>query len=349
MLELGVIEGFFGPQWSLPARESYAAFLAFAGGSFYIYAPKQDPYLRKKWREEWTPRYLSELRHLKNIFNQSGVRFGVGLSPFGLGTHLSGEDKELLRLKMRLLTELGIDILGLFFDDMPTTDHLADTQVEALEWIRKSFPGKIIFCPSYYTPDPILDKVFGPRPANYLKEIGENIPYDVSIAWTGPKVISPEIPLEHLKETEGLLKRRPFLWENLFANDGPKNCKFLKLKDFSGRSPEISASIEAVGLNLMNQPELSKILFLSARKVLTDGVPPERAFDSALTETVSHGFKQFIVSHRELFLTKGLDHIDELQKKDLLLELSAFNDPAAHEITDWLKGKFLVGSECLTD
>jgi hypothetical protein len=349
MFELGVIEGFFGPQWSLPARESYASFLAKTGGTFYIYAPKQDPQLRKKWREEWSPDYLSGLNHLKEVFHQSHIKFGVGLSPFGLGTILSNEDKKLLRSKMKLLSELRIDLLGLFFDDMPTNDHLAATQVEALNFIRESFSGKIIFCPSYYTPDPILDKVFGPRPANYLQEIGDNISLDVSIAWTGPKVISPELPQDHLEETTEVLKRQPFLWENIFANDGPKNCKFLKLKEFSGRSSKTPSSIEGMGLNLMNQPELSKILFLSAKKVLLDGKDPKDAFEASLDETVSSEFKTFILLHHELFSSQGLDHISEAQKEDLLRELSGFSDPGAQDVRDWLLGKYIVGSECLTD
>ncbi len=346
---MGIIEGFFGPQWSLKARESFPSFLAKHGGTFYIYAPKQDSQLRRKWREEWDKSYLSELIHLKKIFIEFGIKFGVGLSPFGLGTELSYEDEKLLTQKMAVLSDIGIDILGLFFDDMPTSDQLADVQMKSLSVIRRSFSGKIIFCPSYYSPDPILDKVFGPRPQDYLQVIGEKIPGDVSIAWTGPKVISPELPLDHLLESGTILKRRPFIWENIFANDGPKNCKYLKLKYFTGRSEEILPSIEAMGFNLMNQPELSKILFLSSKLVLIDGLSPIEAFDRALTLLSSQEFKKFILFHRELLCIQGLDQIGEDLRKSLVLELKTFKDPAAQEVVDWLEEKYVVGSDCLTD
>lgn len=349
MKNIGVIEGFFGPQWPQLSRLSYAKFLNKFGGSFFIYAPKQDANLRKAWRGEWKDEYLEHLTNLRESFHRENVLFGVGFSPFGLGSSLSSEDENHLEEKLTILNNLGIDLLGLFFDDMPTTDHLASTQIQTLKLIQKSFKKKIIFCPSYYTPDPILDKVFGQRPVHYLDEIASGISPEVALAWTGPKVISPEISLEHMQETSQLLKRKPFLWENLFANDGPKNCKFLKLKPFTGREKTILNESEGIGLNLMNQAELSKILFLSSFLVLKDGIEPEVAYERALGELCSEALKNLILVNHDVFLTSGLDNISADHKRKLLQELSGLADSAAREIEDWLEGKYIVGSECLTD
>jgi hyaluronoglucosaminidase len=346
---IGVIEGFFGPQWPMEARMSYAEFLFEFGGDFFIYAPKQDPYLRKKWRENWTPVYLEHLRSMAENFQDYGVKFGVGFSPFGLGTSLTEEDKIHLKDKIELLESIGVDMLGLFFDDMPVTDNLAGTQIEALAIFKKHFKGKIIFCPSFYTPDPILDKVFGQRPEQYLAQIANGVSQDVSVAWTGPKVISLEIPVEHLQETTNLLKRKPFIWENLFANDGPRNCKFLKLKPFSGRSKESFNHTEAFGFNMMNQPELSKIMYLSSLLVLKKGLLPLHAFDAAFSELCSPEFAEFMRKNNDLFLVKGLDVIPQEEKDQLIVHLKSFSDKAAIEVIDWLMGKYNVGSECLTD
>jgi hyaluronoglucosaminidase len=348
MRKTGVVEGFFGPQWPMKDRKSYAEFLARYGGDFYIYAPKQDPHLRKKWREDWDQSYLNMLKDLVNTFHRSGIKFGVGFSPFGLGTTLIPQDIEFLYGKLQILNSLGVDILGLFFDDMPTNDNLAQTQIEALAVIKKTFLQKIIFCPSYYTPDPILDKVFGKRPENYLNEIAEGVPQDVSIAWTGPKVISPLIDEDHLIEVSKLLKRKPFIWENLFANDGPKNCKFLKLKPFTGRDDKAFSQTEAFGFNLMNQPQLSKIVYLASKFVL-EGQESEQAFEKALTELCSDKFKKIVLEYRDLFLNVGLDNIDAEKKEFLISDLKLMSDPGASEIRDWLENKYQVGSECLTD
>jgi hyaluronoglucosaminidase len=348
MNNLGIVEGFFGPQWPEEDRNGYAEFLARAGADFYIYAPKQDSHLRKKWREKWEENYIHKLRTYSHIFNCHNIKFGVGFSPFGLGTTLTELDRLYLAEKLIILNDLGIDILGLFFDDMPVTENLAQTQIETLEIVQKNFKNKIIFCPSFYSFDPILDKVFGQRPENYLKFIAENVPIDVSIAWTGPKVISPEISVNHLKEIGAILKRKPFLWENIFANDGPKNCKFLKLCSFTGRENDALNWCEAFGFNMMNQPQLSKITFLAAVFTL-HGEGPDEALEHSLNELTTLPFKTFILKMKESLQTKGLDHFTDEEKRSLINELRLFSDFAAIEIINWLEGQYNVGTECLTD
>lgn len=349
MKNIGVIEGFFGPAWPEEDRNSYADFLASAGASFYIYAPKQDPHLRKAWREDWDENYLRKLSDLCSHFQKSGISFGVGLSPFGLGKVFSDDDKNNLNKKLHLLNQMGIKILGLFFDDMPSDDDLAQTQMKALELVTKSFHGKIIFCPTYYSFDPILEKVFGKMPDGYWEKIANEVPLDVSLAWTGPKVISPVIDGDHLREVSVILKRKPFIWENLFANDGPRNCKFLKLRSFSGRDEETFQEAEGFGFNMMNQPELSKYVFLASKYVLEGKADDEMAFDAALTKLCSLELKAFILSHRQEFLDVGLDKMSEEVKKLYIDELDKMKDKGAKEIKQWLLGEYNVGSECLTD
>jgi hypothetical protein len=106
--------------------------------------------------------------------------------------------------------------------------------------------------------------------------------------------------------------------------------------------------VEAFGLNMMNQPELSKILYLSSKFVL-EGEGPEEAFSHSLDMLCSSDFKNFIEINKNHFLTKGLDSIQEEEKKNLVIELATFPDLAAKEIIDWLNGLYVVGSECLTD
>lgn len=349
MKNIGVVEGFFGPAWPVEQRESYASFLADCGAHFYIYAPKQDSHLRKAWREAWSESYISKLSDLCRHFAHHQIQFGVGLSPFGLGKVLSDSDKKFLEEKLELLNQIGISMLGLFFDDMPSDEDLAETQMNALDLVKKVFKGKIIFCPTYYTYDPILEKVFGKMPAHYWQDIAVKTPQEVSIAWTGPKVISPVIDETHLKEVTSLLKRKPFIWENLFANDGPKNCKFLKLKPFGGRDHLAFAQTEAFGLNMMNQPELSKYVFLASKYVLVDGIEADLAFEKALTKLCSPELKNFIHNHKQDFLEKGLDNISEDVKQAYINELELMSDKGALEIKDWLQGNYIVGSECLTD
>jgi hypothetical protein len=162
-------------------------------------------------------------------------------------------------------------------------------------------------------------------------------------------VISDEISASHLKEVTELLKRKPFIWENIYANDGPRNCKFLKLKYFSGRDENFLNDCEGVAFNLMNQPALSQILYLASTFVLEEGASGAEAFEEALGELVDPVLASFLQSHRELFLNQGLDKISSEEKDLLLRKLGMSNHPVAIEIRDWLQGVYIVGPECLTD
>ena len=347
MKNIGIVEGFFGPEWNNESRLSWASFLKSHHGAFYIYAPKRDQNLRRGWKDEWSSHFIDNIKTLANHFQKEGVSFGVGLSPMGLGTSLRDEDRLKLKEKISLLKNLGVDILGLFFDDMPVTDNLLSTQEEVVLLANEVYPQGLIFCPSFYTEDPILDKVFGNRPSGYVEGLKNHIPSNVEICWTGPKVISPEITDFYLAQTKMILGRPPFIWENLYANDGPKNCKFLKLRFFEGRESFLPF-ISGMALNLMNQPELSKILYWSTCLQLK-GLGPEEAFNQSLKDLCTANFSDFLKKNRNLFFNEGLDKMSEELKQSLIKELNEFNCPFSKDVKDYLQGIYIVGPECLTD
>lgn len=349
MSKLGVLEIFFGPAWKDEDRPGLAQFLGKYNFDFHVYAPKSDAALRKNWREPWSVQYLERLRGLTALSHAQNVRFGVALSPFGLGDHVSASDREILREKIRQLDALHMDIIAIFFDDMPVHDGLAQSQIQALEIVRGETKAQILFCPTFYSDDPILEKVFGAKPPGYIEDLAQSLPPQIEIVWTGPKVISNEIPADHLARVRRELHRAPFICDNYFANDGPKNCKFLKLRFPEGRSPAAFAQAGFWGLNPMNQIHLSQIVMLAFLKTAREGMPPEAALDRAFEEMCSPGVAKILREHRLLFLKDGLDQIDEPARRTLATQLSAFDEPAAREVRAWLDGQFIVGNECLTD
>ncbi len=345
---LGLIEGFFGPSWPEKDRLAFAPFLQKHDFAFYLYAPKADPHLRKKWREPWSADYRAKLANYSKHFRAHKVQFGVGLSPFELHLLSPLEQKSKLKEKLHQLDDLGLDVLGLFFDDMPVHEGLAQAQLEAIEIVRMNTKAKIIFCPAFYTPDPILEKVFGKRPENYWKEISQ-APKEIDFAWTGPKVISEEIPLHHLKETTELLGRKPFLWDNLFANDGPRNCKFLKIRPPKGRNRGALEASSGWAWNPMNQAALSQLVLLASRHAVLDRSAPDFALAEAIQEFCAPELGAFVSAHRNEMLELGLDKLETSVKEAWAAELKAWEHPVAREIEGWLAGDFVVGAECLTD
>lgn len=346
---IGIIEGFYGPVWPTPMRHEWAKLLKELHADFYIYAPKKDPSFRKKWQEQIPPDEFQELLNLKTLFNKSGVKFGVGLSPFELYKDFSEENKAHLSNKLAQIDQLGVDILGLFFDDMKSTPDLAQVQIEIVHFIKDKTKAKILFCPTFYTTDPLLERLFGEKPQNYLEDLGAGLHPDIEILWTGPKVISPDIPAEHLKEITALLKRKPFLWDNFFANDGPKQCHFLKVKPLEGRNYKALLETSGWGFNLMNQPLLSMLVFKASLKVLKENEDPKLALFSTLKALQPNILANLLATYGQDFTLYGREDLETSVEREIRTTLQSLNDPLSNEIKDWLNGAYEVDHECLTD
>ena len=118
--QLGVLEGFYGEPWSWGQRADYAGFLKKQGFSFYIYAPKADGYLRKKWREPF-PKVLEEkLAKLSGQCHAAGIEFGVQ-EDYGVGIRVAMQHRineglivavDLLAGVAVLDTRLAVPLLG---------------------------------------------------------------------------------------------------------------------------------------------------------------------------------------------------------------------------------------------
>lgn len=133
MFGIGIVEGFFGPEWSWASRHRFCESLPSYGGDFYIYAPKRDVFLRKNWIQKHTDQTWNELIRLSRTCRLQNVAFGVDLSPFELHANWNQKTKQLLLYKLKLLHELDIQYLGLFFDDMKGAPDPADRQIEIVD------------------------------------------------------------------------------------------------------------------------------------------------------------------------------------------------------------------------
>ena len=58
----GTIEGFYGSPWTAEERLDQLAFYGRYKLNTYVYAPKDDPYHRDRWREPYPPDALAQLR-----------------------------------------------------------------------------------------------------------------------------------------------------------------------------------------------------------------------------------------------------------------------------------------------
>lgn len=349
MPELGIIEGFFGRPYAWGERADMVRALGPAGYGFYLYAPKADARLRKRWREPYPDADLAALAAFAEICRTTSVRFGVGLSPYELYRDFDGPAKRALADKLDQLTSLGLDDLGVFFDDMRgDLPDLAARQVEIVHWIAERVPdARLIACPSYYSDDPVLDRVFGPRPPGYLEDLGAGLDPAVQLMWTGEEVCSLQLTPAHLARVAEQMRRKPFLWDNYPVNDGPRMSRRLHLRAFTGRPAAIGDHVAAHGINTASQACLSRIPALTLLDSYRDGAAYAYAesFRRAARQVLGDDFAALIERNLLALQESGLDGMSEDHKGKLRDRLAEHDHPAAREIEAWLDGAYALGAD----
>ena len=103
---VGVIEGFYGRPWSWEARESYAEFLKANGFGFYIYAPKGDAHLRKRWRDPWPVDDLNRLEQMPAAYRSEHVAWGIGFSTYEIYLDFNDDARTALEQKIATINRL---------------------------------------------------------------------------------------------------------------------------------------------------------------------------------------------------------------------------------------------------
>ena len=123
----GVIEGFYGKPWSDDQRLDMIDFLAAHRFNTFMYAPKDDPFLRDRWREPHAADALRRLRATIDRCHDVDLTAMVGVSPGLSMQYSSADDRGRLDAKVLELVDAGVDHVALLFDDIPPSlQHPAD-------------------------------------------------------------------------------------------------------------------------------------------------------------------------------------------------------------------------------
>ena len=270
----GIVEGFFGPLWSMAHRKAMFKFGAARGMNTYLYAPKDDPYHRERWTEPYPRNQWQALLQLIRHARDRRIDFVYGFHP---GKGLCFSDKTPIRTlvaKARRFYDAGIQTFAVLFDDIPShlefnTDRknfrnsLALAEATWLHEIQAKQPGQWKdvewwICPSYYTPDPLLARVFGRFEPNFLEILGEYLPATIACFWTGPSVVSKEISISHVQKIAKRVRHRLLLWDNYPVNDLSMRDE-LHLGPLQGRDPKLPRVVYGYLSNPLLQENLSFI------------------------------------------------------------------------------------------
>jgi hyaluronoglucosaminidase len=345
---LGIIEGFFGKPWTWAERRYVVKTLAPYGYNFYHYAPKADPHLRRQWQEAHPIREAEDIQDFAAFCKALGVSFGIGLSPYEAFNDFDSKKRKALVRRVEEIASLGCTELGIFFDDMHVTlPDLAEKQVEIAHLARDTAPHlRMNITPSFYSSDPVLERIFGTCPPNYLTNLGDWLDPAIDVYWTGEEVCAREISPGHLAHIGGLLKRKPLLWDNYPVNDGPRMSQFLHLRGFTGRPASNKNLLAGHAINPASQATLSCIpaITLTRAYALGDdycyGAEGYSASKALLGEKLADMLQADLLSFQDL----GLKNIEARVEK-LIERYEIFDHAGAREIVAWLSGQYAITGE----
>ena len=156
------------------------------------------------------------------------------------------------------MLSLGVRHFALLFDDLPgnlteadadrfgsVAGAQCDVANEIYDWLHEQLGGaRLLFCPTPYCDRMDRWNLGG---ADYLAQIGDQLTAEIEVLWTGPEIISGQIPVSSLQALSERLKRKPVIWDNLHANDYDVQRAFCG--PYSGRSPELLAHVRGILAN----------------------------------------------------------------------------------------------------
>jgi hyaluronoglucosaminidase len=340
----GIIEGFYGQPWSFETRLAYADYLQLLDLDTYIYCPKADPYLRKRWQERWPVQRFQEMKVLADAYANRSLAFGVGLSPFEVYKNYDSTQKRLLRGKVGEINELGAPLLAILFDDMPgDMPSLAARQLDIINDIAAwSNAERMLVCPTYYSLDPVLEKYFGPMPEHYWGDLGLGLSREIDILWTGNKVCSESVSAADIAHIQLQLARPIVLWDNYPVNDGALRSNFLYGGKLRNRDPHLATALTGHLCNPMNQGCVSLLALQGLSELYGRSTGDLSAVIGSAT------LSQLALDTAD-FQQLGLSGLGAQRRQQLSQAYAALPGPAAAEVVAWLRGEYTFDPACLTD
>ena len=256
--------------------------------NLYVYAPKDDPYHREKWREPYPPQEMLALKRLAAEARTAGVELVFAVSP-GLDQRFSGwageaDEKTMLR-KLESVHEMGVERFAIFFDDIEHKDGRAQALfVNRLneELLARHLTEKPLFVvpTEYFLQDMETAGVAKP----YTREFAAQLDDDIVVLFTGEGVVPEGISAEDMAEAERLYGRTLGIWWNYPVTDYLPGK--LALGPIQGLDETVAERAPVFLMNPMEKPYLSRIALATGAEWLSSpaSYDAERAWHTAIRE-----------------------------------------------------------------
>lgn len=210
--------------------------IAFANAFTYRTAPYRN--VPSVWRTNDIPqRARDNIKMIGDALSPLGIEWFASINPLAFDKTENQprcgneDDFQALFRHAALAAEHGGG-LDLHFDDARFPIHPDDirdfgTAREAdiflltrlHKALKEKYPkARLLFCPPFYW-GPNSPHAYPEPREDYLRALGERLPQDIGIYWTGPRVKSQAVTKEQVQWIADLIRRKPIFWQN--TKDSP--------------------------------------------------------------------------------------------------------------------------------
>lgn len=256
----GFVEGFYGYPWSFEERLSLIEDSSEFKMNTYIYAPKDDPYHKDKWRELYPEQQAEQLRQLAETAKENNMSFCWNIHP-GTGFNYSNDnDYNSLIAKFEQLYKLGVRQFGISYDDLGGYVN-GKQQADLINRVHNEFVKvkgdvkPLIVVGTRYC------NGWGPDMTSYFKPFFATLDESIEVMWTGANTMSAitKEAYEWPKQQTGV-NRNLAAWWNYPVNDYcDGNLMMSPLENLNTDVDNLSGFF----LNPMSQAEASKVAIYS--------------------------------------------------------------------------------------
>ena len=232
----------------------------------YVYAPKDDPLHRERWRE---PYAAEALDGFERLVASGTLEVGFGISPGLSIDYESADDRAALRAKVDQVVDVGVGLVALAARRHPACGPgWATTTPRSPTWLRDHLGGRADARAD-------ADRVHRHRcDALPRRAAPRACPTTCPIGWTGP---TGRVRRDHRRPTPRPGPTRsaggaPLLWDNYPVNDAVMADR-LFLGPLRGREPGLAEVCSGYVANPMVQPMASKLPLASIAGLLRGDDP----------------------------------------------------------------------------
>ena len=291
----GTIEGFYGKHWSMAERISHLDALAAWKANTYIYSPKDEPFARDRWRDDYPPETLQELSKVVEAANHQHINFVYAISPGPSICYAKPADLDAIRRKFKALRGIGVRSFYVALDDIeytkwncpedeaafgaPGQKAAASAQAKLLNAVQADLVaandrGSLMMVPTEY-----YNTTESPYKATLRAELDPRI----AVQWTGTDVVPAAISVRDAHNATTAFGRKTLLWDNYPVNDYKESAGRLLLAPYDRREAGLSTELSGIVSNPMNQEaaSLPAVMGLIAFAWNDQGYDPDRTWHAA--------------------------------------------------------------------